>query len=117
MRLRQEIAARYDRLLSPKIARIATTDRIEHARHLYVIRLPNRDAVRARLQERGIQTGIHYPFPIHLMPAYAFLGYQSGSLPVTEQLAAEILSLPLYPELRDEQIARVCAELNALVES
>jgi aminotransferase EvaB len=117
VRLRQEIAARYDHLLSPKIARIAPRIGIEHARHLYVIRLPNRDAVRAQLQERGVQTGIHYPFPIHLMRAYAFLGYQPGSLPVTEQLATEIFSLPLYPELEDEQIARVCTELNALVKS
>jgi aminotransferase EvaB len=117
LRRRQEIAAIYDRLLSPKIARIAPRTGIEHARHLYVIRLSNRDAIRARLQERGIQTAIHYPFPVHLMPAYAFLGYQPGSLPVTEQLATEVLSLPLYPELEEEQIARVCAELNALVES
>lgn len=116
VRLRQEIAARYDRLLSPKIARIATRIGTEHARHLYVVRLPDRDNLRTRLQERGIQTGIHYPFPIHLMPAYAFLGYQAGSLPVTEQLAAEVLSLPLYPELEEEQIARVCAELNVLVD-
>ena len=117
LRRRQEIAARYDRLLSSKIVRIAPRIGIEHARHLYVIRLPNRDNLRARLQERGIQTGIHYPYPIHLMPAYAFLGYQAGSLPVTEQLAGEILSLPLYPEIEDEQIMRVCDELNALVES
>jgi aminotransferase EvaB len=115
LRLRQEIAADYDRLLSSKIARIAPRIGIEHARHLYVVRLPNRDAVRNRLQERGIQTGIHYPFPIHLMRAYAFLGYQPGSLPVTELLATEILSLPLYPELEKDQIARVCTELNALV--
>jgi dTDP-3-amino-2,3,6-trideoxy-4-keto-D-glucose/dTDP-3-amino-3,4,6-trideoxy-alpha-D-glucose/dTDP-2,6-dideoxy-D-kanosamine transaminase len=117
LRLRQEIAARYDRLLSPKISRIGPRFGIEHARHLYVVRLPHRDTVRARLQERGIQTGIHYPFPVHLMRAYAFLGYQPGSLPVTEQLATEILSLPLYPEIEEEQIARVCTELNALVES
>ena len=117
VRRRQEIAESYDRLLSSTIARIVPRVGIEHARHLYVIRLPNRDAVRAQLQERGVQTGIHYPFPIHLMHAYAILGYQPGSLPVTEQLATEILSLPLYPEIEDEQIARVCTELNALVES
>lgn len=117
LRRRQEIAAGYDCLLSPNITRIAPRIGIEHARHLYVVRLPHRDAVRARLQERGIQTGIHYPFPIHLMRAYAFLGYQPGSLPVTEHLATEILSLPLYPELEEEKIVSVCAELNALVES
>lgn len=117
MRRRQEIAENYDRLLSPKIVRIAPRIGIEHARHLYVIRLPNRDTVRTRLHERGVQTGIHYPFPIHLMRAYTFLGYQPGSLPVTEQLATEILSLPLYPEIDDGQIAHVCTELNALIES
>jgi dTDP-3-amino-2,3,6-trideoxy-4-keto-D-glucose/dTDP-3-amino-3,4,6-trideoxy-alpha-D-glucose/dTDP-2,6-dideoxy-D-kanosamine transaminase len=117
VRLRQEIAASYERLLSPKIIRIATGVGVEHVRHLYVVRLPHRDAVRVKLLERGVQTGIHYPFPVHLMRAYAFLGYQPGSLPVTEQLATEILSLPLYPELEAGQIARVCTEINALVES
>jgi dTDP-4-amino-4,6-dideoxygalactose transaminase len=80
----------------------------EHNFHLYVIRVNNRDAVRRQLRDRGIETGIHYPLPLHLTPAYQELGYPSrGSLPVSEALAAEILSLPMFPELDDSQIGEV----------
>jgi dTDP-4-amino-4,6-dideoxygalactose transaminase len=80
----------------------------EHNFHLFVIRVKNRDAVRRQLLGRGIETGVHYPLPLHLTPAYQELGYPTrGSLPVSEQLATEILSLPMYPELADSQIAEV----------
>src|SRR5215831_1313500 len=76
----------------------------EHNFHLFVIRVKNRDALRRRLRDRGIETGIHYPLPLHLTPAYQEFGYpMRGSLPVSEALAAEILSLPIYPELSDSQ--------------
>jgi dTDP-4-amino-4,6-dideoxygalactose transaminase len=75
-----------------------------HVYHLYVIRTQQRDTLRAWLNEHGIGTGIHYPVPIHLQKACTNLGYQPGSLPVTERLVNEILSLPMYPELNDEQI-------------
>src|SRR5262249_17477322 len=78
--------------------------RNEHNFHLFVIRAKNRDAVRRELSDRGIETGIHYPLPLHLTPAYQELGYpRRGSLPVSEALAKEILSLPMYPELSDTQ--------------
>jgi dTDP-4-amino-4,6-dideoxygalactose transaminase len=80
----------------------------EHNFHLFVIRVKNRDALMRHLRACGIQTGIHYPQPLHLTPAYQDLGYpRRGSLPVTEALAAELLSLPMYPELRDSQIEQV----------
>ena len=83
-----------------------------HAYHLYVVRLPERDRVQARLRERGIATQIHYPVPVHLQEAYQDLGYTPGSLPHTEQAAAEILSLPLYPELTDDDVQYVAAALR-----
>lgn len=75
--------------------------------HLYVVRSPQRDALRRHLQDRGIQTGIHYPVPVHLQPAYAALGHGRGAFPVAERLADEILSLPMFPELEDGEIRRV----------
>ena len=81
--------------------------------HLYVVRHPERDALKSFLAERGIATGIHYPIPIHLQKAYAFLGHQPGSFPVTERLAATSLSLPMYAELTEEQIERIAAAVRA----
>jgi dTDP-4-amino-4,6-dideoxygalactose transaminase len=75
--------------------------------HLYVVTHPRRDELKQFLLERGINTGIHYPTPIHLQPAYAFLGHRSGDFPVTERLAREVLSLPMYAELTAEQIERI----------
>ena len=74
-----------------------------HVYHLYVVRYPRRDELRAFLRERGIGTLIHYPVPVHLQPAYRDLGYGPGSLPVTEAIAGEVLSLPMYPELREDE--------------
>jgi dTDP-4-amino-4,6-dideoxygalactose transaminase len=80
----------------------------EHNFHLFVIRAQHRDALRQHLQARGIGTGIHYPEPLHLTPAYRELEYATpGGLPVSEALAAEVLSLPMYPELSKSQIDRV----------
>ncbi|HZC77264.1 MAG TPA: DegT/DnrJ/EryC1/StrS family aminotransferase, partial [Ktedonobacterales bacterium] len=81
--------------------------------HLYVVRHPERDRLKAFLAERGIGTGIHYPRPIHLQPAYASLGYAPGAFPVTERLAAEVLSLPMYAELADAQIERIADAVRA----
>lgn len=72
--------------------------------HLYVIRTEHRDAVQQHLTEAGISTGLHYPIPIHLQPAYQELGYQKGDFPITEQYADEILSLPMYPELSSDAV-------------
>jgi dTDP-4-amino-4,6-dideoxygalactose transaminase len=88
----------------------------EHNFHLFVIRAAARDALKSHLQTNGIQTGIHYPVPLHLTDAYRALGYPGpGSMPVTETLANEILSLPMYPELAQEQIEYVVRTIQELV--
>jgi len=79
--------------------------------HLYVVRTGNRDSLMAHLKEQGIATGIHYPIPLHLQKAYTSLNYRRGDLPVAERIAAEIVSLPMYPQLAPEQQARVVEEV------
>ena len=77
-----------------------------------MIQAAERDRLQAYLAERGIQTLIHYPIPAHLQPAYASLGYTAGSLPVTERVADAILSLPMYPQLTDAEVAAVVAAIR-----
>jgi dTDP-4-amino-4,6-dideoxygalactose transaminase len=84
----------------------------DHACHVYAVRVTNRDQVRAMLADAGIATNIHYPVPVHLQPAYAGLGYSPGDFPVSENLARETLSLPLYPEIPDSDVALVIDILN-----
>lgn len=79
-----------------------------HIFHLYVVRVQQRDKLQKFLADQGVQTGVHYPLPLHLQEAYAELGYQSGSMPVAEQVAGEILSLPMFPEMTETQIQYVC---------
>lgn len=83
----------------------------QHVYHLYVIRTTQRDTLRGWLIGQGIGAGIHYPIPVHLQKACADCGYGVGSLPVTEALVGEILSLPMYPELSEVQIARVVEQI------
>jgi dTDP-4-amino-4,6-dideoxygalactose transaminase len=83
----------------------------DHIFHLYVIRIKERDRLQQFLAERGITTLIHYPVPIHLQEAYAELGYERGTFPITESASQEILSLPMYGELLTEQIERVSASI------
>jgi len=71
--------------------------------HLYVVRVQDRDALQTHLAEAGIGTGIHYPIPLHLQKAYLQLGYTEGDFPVTERVAKEIVSLPMFPQLRDAE--------------
>jgi dTDP-4-amino-4,6-dideoxygalactose transaminase len=84
-----------------------------HVYHVYVVRLAQRDAWRAALGEAGVQTGVHYPIPVHLQPAYQDLGYRAGDFPVAERVAGEVLSLPMFPELTVAQIATVADLLRA----
>jgi dTDP-4-amino-4,6-dideoxygalactose transaminase len=84
-----------------------------HIHHLYVVRVTNRDAVLARLNADGIGAGVHYPVPIHLQGAFAHLGHRRGDFPVAERAAAEILSLPMFPEITPAQQERVVASLRA----
>jgi dTDP-4-amino-4,6-dideoxygalactose transaminase len=80
--------------------------------HLYVIRSQKRDELQKYLSENGVGTGLHYPIPLHLQKAYADLGYGEGDFPITEKVANEILSLPLYPQLTDEQIEYVSSKIK-----
>ncbi len=113
-RRRQEFARLYDRQLAelPEVERPPLlADRLS-VFHLYVIRLDDRETVAAELKKRGVETGYHYRTPLHLQPAYRFLGLQPGALPATERLAAHILSLPLYPEMTEEQVEHVVTSLK-----
>ncbi|AVT32855.1 erythromycin biosynthesis sensory transduction protein eryC1 [Plantactinospora sp. BC1] len=84
--------------------------------HLFVLRTRHRDGLLAHLRDAGIGAGVHYPIPLHLQPAYASLGYRPGDLPVTEAWARECLSLPIYPELTQEQLETVVAEVRGYFE-
>jgi dTDP-4-amino-4,6-dideoxygalactose transaminase len=84
-----------------------------HVFHVYAVRLPNRDHVRQQLQADGIQTGIHYPIPVHLQEAYRHLGHQRGDFPVSEAVAGEVLSLPMFPELTRAQVEQVTAAVRS----
>ena len=84
-----------------------------HVYHVYAVRLRNRDLTRKQLQAKGIQTGVHYPIPVHLQPAYSDLGYKAGDFPVAERIASEVLSLPMFPEMTTEQVAEVADAVMA----
>ncbi len=114
---RRRLAARYSELLADLEIMLPVVDaQADAAWHLYVIRTSRRDELLDYLKKQGIGAGIHYPVPLHLQPAYAELGYQPGSLPVTEAVARTCLSLPLYPEMSDEQQDRVVAAVRSFVE-
>jgi len=111
---RRANAAEYAR----QLAGTAVTAPVEragcrHVYHLYPVRLAQRDAWRAALGEAGVQTGVHYPIPVHLQPAYRDLGYTAGDFPVSEHVAGEVLSLPMFPELTAAQIGTVAGLLKA----
>lgn len=89
----------------------------EHVYHLYPIRVRERDEVMWRLQQKGIQCGVHYPVPIHLQKAYRSLGYEAGRFPVSEGTALEFISLPMFPELTSAQIGMVALGLTEAVQS
>lgn len=110
---RREHAQLYHHLLAnaplvvPPIAEYS-----EHVFHLYVIRIAARDQLQDYLHQRGVSTGIHYPTPIHLQPAFLNLGFERGNFPVAEQIADQIISLPMYPELTSTQIEVVCGHIK-----
>ncbi len=109
---RQALAREYDRHLAPHVARPGTTANVQASHHLFVIRSQRRDTLVERLKREGIGFGIHYPLPIHRMPAYQSLGYGEGSLPITERAATEVVSLPCYPELSPEAARQICRIVN-----
>jgi dTDP-4-amino-4,6-dideoxygalactose transaminase len=114
---RRAAAKRYGELLAGMAGVTPIVERldVEAVYHLYVVQVDDRDGVRAKLDEAGVGTGIHYPVPIHLHAAYAHLGYKQGAFPVAERMAGRILSLPMFPEITPEQIDYVVEQLAKAV--
>jgi dTDP-4-amino-4,6-dideoxygalactose transaminase len=113
---RRERAAEYNRLLAASEAKVRTPYEPSWSRavnHLYVIRTEDREGLMAHLGKTGIGTGIHYPIALHRQRAYEALGYKAGDFPVCEKITAEIVSLPMYPQLTAAQQARVVDEIVA----
>jgi len=111
--LRREHAACYGELLSEShVSLPREMPYTEHIYHLYVVQSERRDALQKALSEVGIQTGIHYPIPVHLQPAYASLGHKPGDFPEAERQAERVLSLPMFPELTGEQIEQVAESIQ-----
>jgi len=110
---RQRNAQTYKDLLSDVAVRLpAEREGVRHVYHLFVVRLRERDIWREKLAANGIQTGVHYPIPVHLQPAYRDLGYSPGDFPVSERVGQEVLSLPMFPELTPDQIAQIAESLR-----
>jgi dTDP-4-amino-4,6-dideoxygalactose transaminase len=111
---RQEAAARYDQMLSSADGVVAphrpSWSRPVH--HLYVVRVADREGLQKHLADSKIDTGIHYPIPLHLQKAYETFGFKNGDFPVTEKVASEILSLPMYPQLQAAQQSRVVQKIQ-----
>jgi dTDP-4-amino-4,6-dideoxygalactose transaminase len=109
---RRRLAARYDEQLGQLGYRTpaAPADR-RHVYHVYAVRTARRDELQPFLAERGVSTGIHYPIPVHLQKAFAGLGHSRGDFPLTEKAADEVLSLPMFPEMSDQQQDVVVAAL------
>jgi dTDP-4-amino-4,6-dideoxygalactose transaminase len=117
--LRRAAAARYNELFEsvPGVVVPYTPPNQKPVYHLYVIRVSDRKQVQEQLTKAGIGTGVHYPVPVHLQNAYADLGYEKGDMPVTELFAAQVLSLPMFPNLTFEDQQRVVAEVAKVTES
>ena len=115
---RRRAAAAYDRIFrADSVRRPHAMPYARHVYHIYAIRSPKRQAWQDVLKTNGIQTGIHYPVPVHLLPAYADLGYRRGDFPHSECAASEVLSLPMFPELTTTQCEYVGGAVQALAEA
>jgi dTDP-4-amino-4,6-dideoxygalactose transaminase len=114
---RRRNAASYARLfgeagLNDSVVLPYATPGYRHIYNQYVIRAPDRDRLRAHLAEEGVGTEIYYPVPLHLQGCFAYLGYRAGDCPESERAAAETVALPIFPELREEQLAHVVAAIR-----
>jgi len=115
---RRDLAKAYDGALRPLGLRIPSADEESTpVHHAYVVRHPRRDALRAHLARRGIATSVHYPVPVHLQPGYADLGLPAGSLPASEQAAREMVTLPLFPGMRGDELQQVVDAIGEFQES
>jgi len=115
--LRRRHALEYNEALDrvEELVRPFAAPYAEHVYHVYAIRVRDRDEAMWRLQQKGIQCGVHYPVPIHLQKAYRNLGYETGRFPVSERTALEFISLPMFPELTSAQIGMVALALKEAV--
>ena len=110
---RRKIASAYNELLKDcDVITPVEKSYNRHVYHLYVIRVKNRQKLIEHLNSKGIQTAIHYPTPIHLQEAYSFLNYKKGIFPIAEKCVGEILSIPIYPELKNEEISIVAKAIK-----
>lgn len=108
---RRATAARYDAALAGRYQTAATPDYSEPVYHLYVIRSERREELTAKLKAAGVDSGLHYPVPIHLQEAYAYLGHQQGDFPETEKACGQVLSLPMFPYMCEDEIEAVIEAL------
>lgn len=113
--LRRDHARFYDKNLPSNVGRIIETKGAKHVYYMYVIRVKQRELLMNYLKQQGIECGIHYPIPLHLQPAYSSLGYKRGRFPVSEQLAQEIISIPMYPELTIEQQQYIIDHITSFI--
>jgi dTDP-4-amino-4,6-dideoxygalactose transaminase len=111
---RRQIASSFNASIrSPDIVPPMLVPETLHAMHLYVVQADDRQSVRAHLMDRGIHTALHYPLPVHLQPAFNVSPQTRGSLSETELLAQKIVTLPLYPELTEQEVSRICEALQS----
>jgi dTDP-4-amino-4,6-dideoxygalactose transaminase len=114
---RQQLAQKYNQAFAASGANVVTPFEPEWSRavyHLYVVRVENREELQAELSKANIGTGIHYPVPLHQQKAYVHLGHKTGEFPVTDQAAPKIVSLPMFPQMTDEQVERVVDAVSAV---
>lgn len=111
---RRARAMQYTKLLNsiPEITTPREANDVTHAYHLYVIETERRDELQLYLKKHGIETGVHYPIPIHLQKAYENEKYKKGDFPITEEKAKKILSLPMFPELTKNEIILICKTIR-----
>ena len=115
---RRAAAARYDELLVDSgVETPPPAPDARHVYHIYAVRTASRQAWQDALKEQGIQTGVHYPVPVHLQPAFADLAYRAGQFPAAERAAKEVLSLPMFPELTTAQCEAVCGAVRRLAQA
>ncbi len=111
---RRKKAALYTELLSDKVKCPIEKKGAYHVYHQYTIRSNKRDTIQKKLMEMGISSVVYYPVPLHLQDALRFLGYKKGDFPVTEKIAKEVLSLPIYPELEESLIEKIAETINTI---
>jgi dTDP-4-amino-4,6-dideoxygalactose transaminase len=109
---RRRRAALYDELLGDRFETASEGPGNRHAYHIYAVRVSGRERVQSRLHAAGVGTGIHYPIPVHLQPAWADLGHGRGDFPVAELATDQVLSLPMYPELTERAVTQVATHLT-----